>query len=69
MKQRLCGAAERAGAYGAKLIGVGGGGCMVALCPKSAQEAVARAIEQVGGISYVVNVVSWSPDRSSLVRL
>jgi mevalonate kinase len=37
------------GAYGAKLTGGGGGGCMVALTPgKSLQENVAKAIEREG---------------------
>ena len=37
------------GAYGAKLTGGGGGGCMVALTPeKDLQEQVAKAIEKQG---------------------
>ncbi|MEM2098709.1 MAG: mevalonate kinase [Candidatus Bathyarchaeia archaeon] len=41
--------ALREGAYGAKLTGGGGGGCMFALTPTSAlQEKVARAIEKAG---------------------
>ncbi|MFB3889014.1 MAG: mevalonate kinase [Candidatus Bathyarchaeia archaeon] len=40
---------RKQGAYGAKLTGGGGGGCMVALTPSSAlQEKVARAMEQQG---------------------
>jgi mevalonate kinase len=41
--------AQQAGAYGAKLTGGGGGGCMVALTPsKELQEKVAQAIEKQG---------------------
>jgi len=39
--------ARNAGAYGAKLTGAGGGGCMVALT--DSQEEVAQAIEKAGG--------------------
>ena len=41
--------ARKHGAFGAKLTGGGGGGCMTALTPTSAlQEAVAEAIEKAG---------------------
>jgi mevalonate kinase len=41
--------ARKEGAFGAKLTGGGGGGCMVALTPgKKLQESVARAIEKQG---------------------
>lgn len=41
--------AKETGAYGAKLTGGGGGGCMVALTPgKKLQEKVAKAIENEG---------------------
>jgi len=41
--------ARKQGAYGAKLTGGGGGGCMVALTPgKELQEHVAKAIEKEG---------------------
>ncbi|HLC00108.1 MAG TPA: mevalonate kinase [Candidatus Bathyarchaeia archaeon] len=41
--------ARKQGAYGAKLTGGGGGGCMVALTPgKELQEKVAKAIEKEG---------------------
>jgi mevalonate kinase len=42
---RLVLAAKNAGAYGAKITGAGGGGCMVAICPKHLKHQVARAIE------------------------
>jgi hydroxymethylglutaryl-CoA reductase len=41
--------ARKQGAYGAKLTGGGGGGCMTALTPtKDLQERVAKAIEKEG---------------------
>lgn len=42
---RLVMAARAAGAHGAKLTGAGGGGCMIALCPKRLKTRVAGAIE------------------------
>lgn len=45
----LVNVARKQGAYGAKLTGGGGGGCMVALTPgKELQEKVAKAIEKEG---------------------
>jgi mevalonate kinase len=45
----LVNVARKQGAYGAKLTGGGGGGCMVALTPgRELQERVAKAIEDVG---------------------
>jgi mevalonate kinase len=40
--------AREQGAFGAKLTGGGGGGCMVALTPGKLQEVVAAAMEQEG---------------------
>jgi mevalonate kinase len=41
--------ARKQGAFGAKLTGGGGGGCMTALTPtKTLQEKVAAAIEKEG---------------------
>jgi mevalonate kinase len=42
---RLVLAARSAGAYGAKITGAGGGGCMVAICPKQLKHRIAGAIE------------------------
>jgi mevalonate kinase len=41
-------AANKAGAYGAKLSGAGGGDCMIALVPKEKKEAVEKAIASCG---------------------
>jgi mevalonate kinase len=38
-------AARAAGAFGAKITGAGGGGCMIAVCPKQLKHRVAGAIE------------------------
>jgi len=50
---RMLAAALRAGAYGGKINGSGGGGCMFVYAPESA-DAVARAIESAGGKAYIV---------------
>ncbi len=42
-------AARRAGAYGAKLSGAGGGDCMIAVVPPEARERVSAAIQDAGG--------------------
>ncbi|MFH1943468.1 MAG: galactokinase family protein [bacterium] len=52
---RMIEAALKAGAYGAKINGSGGGGCMFAYAPENT-EAVARAVEDEGGRVYVVSV-------------
>ena len=48
-------AAIGAGAHGGKINGSGGGGCMFAYAPDSAEE-VASAIEEAGGKAYIVHV-------------
>ncbi len=45
--------ALEAGAYGGKINGSGGGGCMFAYCPKNPKE-VKQAIEKAGGKAYIV---------------
>lgn len=45
----LISAAKKAGAWGAKLSGAGGGDCMIALALRQKQEAVERAITEAGG--------------------
>jgi galactokinase len=51
---RMIAAAERAGAYGGKINGSGGGGCMFVYAPEE-PERVAHAIEQEGGRAYIVS--------------
>jgi galactokinase len=47
--------ALNSGAFGAKINGSGGGGCMFAYAPEN-PTLVAEAIERAGGKSYVINV-------------
>jgi len=42
-------AAFKGGAYGAKVTGSGGGGCMIALCDPHSSRQVARNIDAAGG--------------------
>jgi galactokinase len=41
-------AAKAAGAYGAKIVGSGGGGCIVAVSPKDKKKEIIEAIKQAG---------------------
>lgn len=53
---RLVLAARGAGAYGAKLTGAGGGGCMVAVCPKHLKSRVAGAIEACDAKAFITTL-------------
>ena len=46
-------ASLKAGAFGAKINGSGGGGCMFAYAPNN-PEAVIEAIEKEGGKAYLI---------------
>ncbi len=63
---RMLAAALRAGAYGGKINGSGGGGCMFAYVPQSPED-VAQAIEAVGGKAYVVHVDSGT--RNEVIEI
>lgn len=52
----LVSAALQAGAFGAKLTGAGGGGCMIAMAPPSHTGNVMRAIRDTGGAPFLVNI-------------
>lgn len=52
--EKLISSALKAGAYGAKLTGAGGGGSMIALTDE--HEKIAMAIEKVGGKAMVVSI-------------
>ncbi len=52
---RMIAAALEAGAYGAKINGSGGGGCMFAYAPHNSQQ-VLQAIERAGGKTWLVEV-------------
>jgi mevalonate kinase len=47
---RGCHAARRAGAWGAKLTGAGGGGCLIAIVDEQRREAVISALESAGAM-------------------
>lgn len=50
-------AAQGAGAYGAKIVGSGGGGCIVALVPESATQAILDALIENGATAaYQINI-------------
>ena len=55
---KLCEAAKDAGALGAKQMGAGGGGCMLAICPGK-QEEVAKAIEDAEGRSWIFDIFNY----------
>ena len=48
-------AANAAGAYGGKINGSGGGGCMFAYAPED-PERVAQAVRDAGGDAWVVQL-------------
>ncbi len=54
----LCNVAKKAGALGAKQMGAGGGGCMLAICPGK-QEEVAKAIEDAGGRAWIFDIFNY----------
>ncbi|MBS7251648.1 MAG: mevalonate kinase [Candidatus Freyarchaeota archaeon] len=53
---KLINAARQSGAYGAKLTGAGGGGCMIALSPEDRQKQIADAILKAGGKPIITNL-------------
>jgi mevalonate kinase len=53
---RLILAARASGAYGAKITGAGGGGCIIALCPRRAKSRVAGAIEACEGKAIITTI-------------
>lgn len=55
---KLCEASIEAGALGAKQMGAGGGGCMLAICPGK-QKEVAKAIEEAGGRAWIFDIFNY----------
>jgi mevalonate kinase len=53
---RLVLAARSAGAFGAKITGAGGGGCMIALAPPRARGRVAGALRNAGAQAIVTTL-------------
>jgi mevalonate kinase len=54
--EELCRIAEAAGAYGAKLTGGGGGGCMIALVDESSEPAVLDALREAQASPFVATI-------------
>jgi len=48
--------ARAEGAFGAKITGAGGGGCMIALCPKQLKQRIANAIEACDARAIVTSI-------------
>jgi len=55
--ENFCAAAREAGALGAKQMGAGGGGCMIALCPREGLESVKSALESLGAPAWAFKIV------------
>ena len=55
---KMCLASKNAGALGAKQMGAGGGGCMLAIAPGKEKE-VARAIENSGGRAWIFDIFNY----------
>ncbi|MDD2473273.1 MULTISPECIES: mevalonate kinase [unclassified Methanoculleus] len=56
ISSKLVLAARASGAYGAKITGAGGGGCIIALCPRRAKSRVAGAIEACEGKAIITTI-------------
>jgi mevalonate kinase len=55
--ERYCSAARNAGALGAKQMGAGGGGCIVALCPGERLKNVKSALESLRAPTWAFQIV------------
>ncbi|NVM17369.1 MAG: hypothetical protein HWN80_06600 [Candidatus Lokiarchaeota archaeon] len=55
----LCLASKKVGALGAKQMGAGGGGCMLAITPGK-QKEVAQAIEDAGGRAWIFDIFRYN---------
>jgi mevalonate kinase len=53
--EAFCAATRQSGAIGAKQMGAGGGGCMIALCPGN-ESAVLNAIQDLGGTAWAFEI-------------
>ena len=63
----LCEVAREVGALGAKQMGAGGGGCMVAVCPGK-QKEVEDAINDAGGKAFAYNIFHYSEEVKKYYR-
>jgi mevalonate kinase len=55
--EMLCNLARSEGALGAKQMGAGGGGCMIALCSSGGEKRIQSALQAVGAPTWVFKVV------------
>ncbi len=49
-------AARAAGAFGAKLTGAGGGGCMIALAPRTGKTRITGALDAAGAKAFITTI-------------
>ena len=49
-------AARAAGAFGAKMTGAGGGGCLIALSPRTGKTRIAGALDAAGGRAFITTI-------------
>ncbi len=56
--EKLCRVAKGRGALGAKQMGAGGGGCIIALCPPESQDEIKTALEAEGAPAWAFEIVS-----------
>ncbi len=61
----LCEESVKAGAFGAKQMGAGGGGAFEAICPGK-QNSVKEAIERNGGKTWICDIYSYEVDGIDL---
>lgn len=54
--EHLCAIARKAGAFGAKLTGAGGGGCMIALCPEDKAEYVRAELAKAAEFTLITRI-------------
>ena len=55
--EAFCRLARGAGALGAKQMGAGGGGCVIALCPAGQTQAIREAFERQGAPAWAFEIV------------
>ncbi len=53
----FCRKAREAGAWGAKQMGAGGGGCMIALCPPDHIQEISQALQTLGAPAWSFDII------------
>ncbi len=59
---RGCHAARGAGAWGAKLTGAGGGGCIICVSPEDRRGAIRAALEAAGALEIITTDAGFDPN-------